>query len=367
MSAPPATITTAPLIRRAVTTIGYISTNEYDGTTFWDTITANDQGNIIATSDNLFQICDVSKPCTFFTCSSDWVVFATTSLFCGGSSSTCSYWELATDINDKNPLTNYWCDAKTSVGGIIYMKTPEAVSASTTRTGSSVSSATGTSKSSIAPVTVSFTSASVIASERVTSISSLGPGLDQTNGKNDSKGKSTPVGAIAGGVVGGVVVLGAIIFGVWFWLRRKKHNQTNNANITQPTQQTSLPPSQMQQQSPQQPPAGVQYYHEQKPVPQPQVQQVPPPAPAPALAPAQQPYGHYDPNAHSTYVQQSQGSYSMSPDQTTTSVTTAQHHQTHSYYAESGSISPVPQYSPSPSPAVPPVPPNMNELSSERM
>ncbi|KAF7442512.1 hypothetical protein A1F99_133810 [Pyrenophora tritici-repentis] len=43
----------------------------------------------------------------------------------GGASSTCSYWELATDINDQRPLTNYWCDDKTETGGVIYMTTPE--------------------------------------------------------------------------------------------------------------------------------------------------------------------------------------------------------------------------------------------------
>jgi hypothetical protein len=41
--------------------------------------------------------------------------------------------------------------------------------------------------------------------------------------------KSTNVGAIAGGVVGGVVALGAIAFGLGFFLIRKRRNNKDNA------------------------------------------------------------------------------------------------------------------------------------------
>ncbi|USP76052.1 hypothetical protein yc1106_03326 [Curvularia clavata] len=348
MSAPEATITPAPaILKRAVTTIGYISTREYDGTTYWDTITANEQGNAIATSSNLFQICDPAKPCTFFSCSGDYVILSTSSLFCGGASSTCSFWELKTDINDKNPLTNFWCDAKTSTGGIIYMTTP---------TPGAVS-ATGTTKTSAKPVSLSFASASNVAS--ASTIDDSGPGFGQNDSSRpSSKKKSTPIGAIVGGVVGGLAVLAAIIFGVWFVLRKKRNQSASNNTVQQAT---PGPPPPMQQNA-QQPPAGVQYYHEQKPIPQPQVQQVPP-----------QPYGHYDPsaqqaptqpfydpNAQPAYAQQPQAVYGAPPPEKTP----AMGPQTHSYHADNGPVSPVPQYSPSPTPAVPA---NVNELSSERI
>ncbi|KAI2479617.1 hypothetical protein Ptr902_08882 [Pyrenophora tritici-repentis] len=158
-----ATTTPAPVVKRAVTTIGYVSVGELAGTTQWDTITANDQNQVIATSGDLYKICNPTAVCEFFSCSNDYAVFATTSIYCGGASSTCSYWELATDINDQRPLTNYWCDDKTETGGVIYMTTPEdgtSTRASTrvsTNNAASVSftritSASGSTETSIDPV-----------------------------------------------------------------------------------------------------------------------------------------------------------------------------------------------------------------------
>jgi hypothetical protein len=87
------------------------------------------------------------------------------------------------------------------------------------------------------------------------------------------KKKKLPVGAIAGGVIGGLVVLGAIIFGVVFCLRKKRKNAHPQA------------PSSQQ-------PSPVQYYgNEQKPVGVAQVQQMSPPQQMP---PQKQ---YYDPNA----------------------------------------------------------------------
>jgi hypothetical protein len=43
----------------------------------------------------------------------------------GRSNETCSSYVLATDINDQSPFTNYWCDAATATGGIIYEITPD--------------------------------------------------------------------------------------------------------------------------------------------------------------------------------------------------------------------------------------------------
>jgi hypothetical protein len=154
--------------------------------------------------------------------------------------------------------------------------------------------------------------------------------------------KSTPVGAIAGGVIGGIAVLGAIIFGVFFLLRRKR-NKTQSQVHAQP-------------QAPQPPPPTQYYGHEQKPVGVAQVQQMPPP----------QQYHQvpqfYDPNAQTAY------NYPM-PEKTPA----ATNMQVNPYYADgnvSGPVSPVPMYTPSPamSPGNGPMntapPVNVNELSS---
>jgi len=61
---------------------------------------------------------------------------------------------------------------------------------------------------------------------------------------------STPVGAIVGGVVGGVAVIGLVILGVIFLLRRRNNNNNNNNNYNppptapQPLQPTDQPPAQ---------------------------------------------------------------------------------------------------------------------------
>ncbi|CAN9108875.1 hypothetical protein CC77DRAFT_103914 [Alternaria alternata] len=334
--------TAAPLAVRDITTIGYISTGMYGSTTLYETITANNEGHVIATSGSLYKICAPESLCEFFSCENDYAVFPTTSIFCGGSSSTCSYWELATDINDPAPLTNYWCDAKTETGGLILMVTPDDDSSTSPNTGSASNTPLF---SSFTPVSVSDTPGSSDIPE------ALPPSAEVKKSK-----KSTPVGAIAGGVVGGVALLAAVVLGVFFLLRRKRkqqNNTTTNNNVPQPPT------------APQAPPAGVQYYHEQKPVPQQQVQQMPSPPPQ------QQPhYGHYDPNAQqapqfydpnaqSAYAAQ-QGSYAM-PEKTPAVTNPV---QANPYYADnSGPVSPVPQYTPSMSPAVPA---NVNELPAGR-
>ncbi|KAL1798700.1 hypothetical protein ACET3X_002737 [Alternaria dauci] len=320
--------TAAPLAIRDITTIGYISTGMYGSTTLYETITANSEGHVIATSGSLYKICAPESLCEFFSCESEYAVFPTESIFCGGPSSTCSYWELATDINDPAPLTNYWCDAKSETGGLILMVTPDDDSSTSPNTDPS---------SDTLSVSISTTSEPSDTPLPLTPVP-------------DNK-KSTPVGAIAGGVVGGVALLAAIVLGVFFLLRRKRNQQNNTTS----NNNMSQPPA-----APQAPPAGVQYYHEQKPVPQPQVQQMPSPP-----VQHQQPYGHYDPNAQQApqfydpnaqpaYAAQ-QGGYAL-PEKTPAA--------TNPYYADaSGPVSPVPQYTPSEAPAVPA---NVNELPAGR-
>ncbi|EFQ30133.1 hypothetical protein CGRA01v4_00949 [Colletotrichum graminicola] len=57
---------------------------------------------------------------------------------------------------------------------------------------------------------------------------------------------STPIGAIVGGVVGGVAVIALALFGIWFFIRKKNHN--------------GGPQGQQQQQQPQQPQGSPSQY-----------------------------------------------------------------------------------------------------------
>ncbi|KAF1838111.1 hypothetical protein BDW02DRAFT_576618 [Decorospora gaudefroyi] len=336
VSAPTSLITPAPVVKRDVTTVGFVSTDELDGTTYWDTITVNEEDGVIATSSDLFLICPPdTENCEFFICSNDYIVSATGSFYCGGSS-TCSSHVVATDIFDQSPLTNYWCDDNTRTGWTIYETTPEA-------TPNTRASLPTTAKSPTVLVTPTATPTPSTSESPIPLLPTATPPPEK---------KSTPVGAIAGGVIGGVAALAAIAFGVFLLLRRKRRNA-----------QSSQAPTMSQ--PPQQPPPVTSYYgHEQKPAgvaqqPQ-QVQQY--------GAPPQ----FYDPNAQSSYdgqpqynQQASQGGYMM-PEKTPAATTTM---QANPYYAPEGGVSgpasPVPVYSPPPSMSPPPG--NYNELPTQRM
>ncbi|OHW89798.1 DUF1620 domain-containing protein [Colletotrichum incanum] len=57
--------------------------------------------------------------------------------------------------------------------------------------------------------------------------------------------KSTPIGAIVGGVVGGVAVIALIGFGIWFLIRKKKQNpQGQQPPMNQPQMSYAQPPPQ---------------------------------------------------------------------------------------------------------------------------
>jgi hypothetical protein len=47
---------------------------------------------------------------------------------------------------------------------------------------------------------------------------------DNSNGQDQGESKKTPVGAIAGGVVGGTIILLAIAFGIWFYWRKHRRS-----------------------------------------------------------------------------------------------------------------------------------------------
>ncbi|KAF1937709.1 hypothetical protein EJ02DRAFT_458498 [Clathrospora elynae] len=309
LTAPTPTITAAPLVARDVTTVGYISTGTSGGTTLWDTITVNEQNQVIATSGNLWKICAPGSLCDFFSCKNDYAVYPSSSFYCGGSNETCSSYVLATDVYDHDPLTNYWCDAATETGGIIYQTTPD-----------------GTEDISSAFFTTYTPSVKSLSSSSIRSANSA---FIPTSTPGHARKKSTPIGAIVGGAIGGIAILGATIFAVFFLLRRKRNR--NNAQL-------------QQQQRP-----DTQYYPQQPP----QVQQMSPPQ-------------VYDPNAQVSYPQGAYAQPSYPPPEKMPAVANA---QVNSYYADSGAVSPVPQYSPSPmnTGGMGGVPANVNELPAQRM
>ena len=60
-----------------------------------------------------------------------------------------------------------------------------------------------------------------------TSSATIGPTPDSNN---DDDGSSSPVGAIAGGVVGGVAGLALVVLAVWFLLRRRADFEPGHDN-----------------------------------------------------------------------------------------------------------------------------------------
>ncbi|KAK6078003.1 hypothetical protein SCUP234_06377 [Seiridium cupressi] len=82
------------------------------------------------------------------------------------------------------------------------------------------------------------------------SITSSAAGSSSSSGSNSGGsgggGSSTNIGAIVGGVVGGVAVLALVAFGIWFMVRRSKKNKTaataSAAPAAYPQMQQSPPP-----------------------------------------------------------------------------------------------------------------------------
>ncbi|OAL54427.1 hypothetical protein IQ07DRAFT_639943 [Pyrenochaeta sp. DS3sAY3a] len=239
LSAPTPTITPAPLVRRAVTTLGYMSDGTFDGTTIWATITVNDENMIATTRGSMYRVCTPGK-CEFWSCSGGWVVKPSSSYFCNTGTFTCSSDIILSDISDQSPLTSYWCDDTTNAGGTIYRTTPD-----------------GSVRSS--PITPSETPVTPSSSS-----SSISPSVSP----QPTSPKSTPVGAIVGGVVGGIVAIGAIIIGVIFVLRRRRSAgpaQSGSVPAPPTTHYHQGPPG-VATQTPQVPP--TQYYNAGYPQPE---------------------------------------------------------------------------------------------------
>ncbi|KAH7398448.1 hypothetical protein BKA66DRAFT_203812 [Pyrenochaeta sp. MPI-SDFR-AT-0127] len=286
LAAPTPAITPAPLVARAVTTVGFMSIGTARGTTVWDTITITAENLIAATSGSIYRVCDpsISGGCDFFSCSGSYVVFPTTSIVCEGPR-TCSSYILASDIEDRSPLTNFWCDTVT--GGTIYKTKP---GGTTVRP----------------PTTSPITSTSSSSSTSISTSTSPVPTPTPAPSKS-----SPPVGAIVGGVVGGIAVLGAIVVAALFLFRRKRKS----------------PPQ----------PTNNQYHQQPQPVAQIYNPPMSPMSPQQFYNPAQQTY----------------------PEKTAAITNT----QVSQYYGDSGPSSPAPQYTP----ATMPVPPTINELPANRM
>ncbi|RTE83210.1 hypothetical protein BHE90_002194 [Fusarium euwallaceae] len=61
------------------------------------------------------------------------------------------------------------------------------------------------------------------------SVTRSGAGAEQTGSENSDGGSETPIGAIVGGVVGGVALIALIAFGLWFIRFQKRKAAADNA------------------------------------------------------------------------------------------------------------------------------------------
>ncbi|KAF2675977.1 hypothetical protein K458DRAFT_397385 [Lentithecium fluviatile CBS 122367] len=211
ITAPTATITPAPLDKRLVTTAGYRSTGSSDGTTLWATVTYNQADANIVISGDQYKICRAGSNCDFFTCSGSYVKSGTSSSLCAGES-TCSYDRSYTNLEDTDPMTNYWCDSTTWAGWDVYAVTTSA--GVDTPEPQSTDPTTPTPNPTPNPT----------------------PTPTPTPSPTPAPKKSTPIAPIVGGVVGGIAVIGIIIVAVIFILRKKKHTPSTGANAPVPYQ-----------------------------------------------------------------------------------------------------------------------------------
>ncbi|KAK7183109.1 hypothetical protein DPSP01_014475 [Paraphaeosphaeria sporulosa] len=233
LSAPTATITPSPALHpRAATTVGYYSTGFQDGTVLWGTVTVLSEGGMVATSGSLFAVCQ-ANPCNIGTCSAGTFVIGSTTTACGAAqSSTCSSNLLYQDVYDTAPLTNFYCDVVTETGFTMYKVTPtEPVSASARSTSSASSSDNASDPSSASKASSATAASSTGSQSSPLETSGTLPGSAKPK-------KSTPIGAIVGGVVGGLAVIGAVVVAAIILTRRRR--------ATTPAQPsyTAVPPPQ---------------------------------------------------------------------------------------------------------------------------
>ncbi|KAF2442823.1 hypothetical protein P171DRAFT_445396 [Karstenula rhodostoma CBS 690.94] len=239
LSAPTATITAQPALhRRAATTIGYYSTGSEDGTTLWGTVTIETEGGMVAQSGSLFAVCQ-ADPCQIGICSAGTFTLGSTTTACGAAQSvTCSSNLLYQDVYDTAPLTNFYCDAVTETGFVMYKVTP---------TGPNSAPARSTSRASSSDNESDFSSASEAPSATAPSSTGTASSPLETSGTplgSAGSKKSTPIGAIVGGVVGGVAVIGVLVIAAIFLIRRSRATppaQPSYAAVPPPPPQETKP------------------------------------------------------------------------------------------------------------------------------
>ncbi|KAI1387119.1 uncharacterized protein F4822DRAFT_274488 [Hypoxylon trugodes] len=146
---------------------------------------------------------------------------------CGSIAPYCISWLFSTS---GSTLTAFDCDYQSMTRTFELLATPLSLLDSTTSTtdnsDTSLSSTSSTQDGTSSPSTTGGSTSTVSGSSATTSASET-PELASSNGSS-----STPVGAIVGGVVGGVAVIGLIVLGVLFI--RKYQRGASNATSPPP-------------------------------------------------------------------------------------------------------------------------------------
>ncbi|KAK3209195.1 hypothetical protein GRF29_69g1062981 [Pseudopithomyces chartarum] len=197
----PTATATAPAVlhKREITTVGFFSAGSQDGSTLWGTVTYETEGAMVGTSGSQFALC-ASNSCAFGSCSAGTYIMSTTVIPCGpASSSTCGSNLLYTDVFDTAPLTNFFCDQATETGFTLYKKTP-------------------------VPVSI------------LTPVSTTEKPPKSAPAKNP-----TPIGAIVGGTIGGIAVIGALVVAAILLIRRRGNTPSDQVVKTAPPPQESKP------------------------------------------------------------------------------------------------------------------------------
>ncbi|CAO2650241.1 Nn.00g015330.m01.CDS01 [Neocucurbitaria sp. VM-36] len=218
--APQPTMTPAAILPRDNTqTLGWYSDGQTAGETIYAPWVFDAETTTYTSSGSYFRRCAVSTSCIMYTsCSNGYMMAAGTSSYCGISGATggastnyCSNHVLLPTLDAKTGGQSwYWCDEAPLTGHTFYAKEPP----QPTLTPASSNSQGSDASTTISDESTSPTSGSSTATSSGLPLATI---LPSNNGNS-----STSVGAIAGGVVGGVFVLGAIAFAILWTMRRDR-------------------------------------------------------------------------------------------------------------------------------------------------
>jgi hypothetical protein len=199
----PALTTPAPKIRRDDQRfIGWTSAGVFGSSTSWETENCL-TGYTLTSARAWWKCCPSVGACNIFTsCSADsYLVGPSTSVDC---SSYCSSDILFQTLSDISAQAYFWCASESDFGANIYRTSPPAFATTSSSPSSTTSFPT---PGSTSPTTVPV-----------------------------SPSSKSNAGAIAGGVVGGIAVIGLIVAGVLYMrMRSKKKEAQPMANHTTPT------------------------------------------------------------------------------------------------------------------------------------